>query len=342
MSARNVQPAPLLQRAGAMLAHVLRLDWREAVPALFGLAATLVLAMAWLLGSSPSLGAYLGDTDDALRLVTVRELLAGAPWFDTTLPRVGAPDVLVSHWSRLIDLPLAVLVTAFTPLVGAARAEIVVRAIWPLLLFLLLAVLIVHEARRRAESTDRTADGLWAAGAATVLMLMSVTALGQFAPGRIDHHNAQILCAVGGLLLLVRSWHEPRLGWWSGVLLGLGLAIGYEAIALTAAALGLAGVAAVAWPDRGEGVLRAATGASAVLLIAFLATVSPAYWLDVRCDALSLNLPTLALCCTAGLAIALRQLGGLVLRLAIAGAGAAIGGLAYATLEPACLAGPFG
>ena len=55
----------------------------------------------------------LGDTDDATRLMQVRGLLAGAPWFDTTLPLFGAPDPLVSHWSRLIDLCLASLITLF-------------------------------------------------------------------------------------------------------------------------------------------------------------------------------------------------------------------------------------
>ena len=42
-----------------------------------------------------------------------------------------------------------------------------------------------------------------------MLAATSVMALVQFRPGRIDHHNAQILCAVAGLLfLLVRSLDE--------------------------------------------------------------------------------------------------------------------------------------
>ena len=71
--------------------------------------------------SISALANWLGDTDDAVRLVTVRELLGGAPWFDTTLPRIGAPEPLVSHWSRLIDAPLAVLMLLFRPLLGVAR-----------------------------------------------------------------------------------------------------------------------------------------------------------------------------------------------------------------------------
>ena len=97
-------------------------------------------------------------------------------------------------------------------------------------------------------------------GAAFAVMLVatSAVALAQFRPGRIDHHNAQILCAVAGLLFLARSLDEKRAGWIAGCLLGLGLAIGYEAIALVVPALGLAAlVARVA--DRGRLEPRAAT-----------------------------------------------------------------------------------
>src|ERR1700704_5482796 len=78
-----------------------------ATPLALALIATAFLVIATLAGPGPSLSDWLGDTDDAVRLVTVRELLGGAPWFDTTLPRIGAPQPPVSHWSRLIDLPLA-------------------------------------------------------------------------------------------------------------------------------------------------------------------------------------------------------------------------------------------
>ena len=44
---------------------------------------------------------HVGDPDDAVRLLSVRELIHGAPWFDTTLPRIGAPVALVSHQTSL-------------------------------------------------------------------------------------------------------------------------------------------------------------------------------------------------------------------------------------------------
>lgn len=307
-------------------------------PWVWALLATLFLVVVTLAGRGPSLSDWLGDTDDAVRLVTVRELINGAPWFDTTLPRIGAPEPLVSHWSRLIDLLLAAMIGALSPLLGPDRAELVTRVVWPTLLFFALALVVAREAQRRA--------GPLAAAFALVLVATSAMALAQFRPGRIDHHNAQILCAVAGLLFLVRSLDDRRAGWIAGVLLGLGLAVGYEAIALTVPALGLAGLTTVLQSPRhhkgSEGVTRAAVAATAVLFVAFVATISPTRWLDVRCDALSFNLVAFAVCGTAGLWAAMRIDGGHVARCAILGAGLFAGAGIYAGLEPACLAGPFG
>ncbi len=305
-----------------------------ATPLAWALLATAFLVIATLAGPGPSLSEWLGDPDDALRLVTVRELLAGAPWFDTTLPRIGAPEPLLSHWSRLIDAPLAALIGALSPLLGRDGAELATRIVWPALLFFALALIVAREAHRRA--------GPLAAAFVLFLVITSATALAQFRPGRIDHHNAQILCAVAGLIFLARSWDDRRAGWIAGALLGLGLAIGYEAIALIVPALGIAAFAAVWQPLRGAGVARAATAATAVLFAALALTVPPARWFDVRCDALSLNLAILAAYATAGLWAAMSGSARRTVRFAILGASMVAGGAVYAALEPACLAGPFG
>lgn len=78
---------------------------------------------------------YLGrDNDDAMRLVEVRDLLAGQSWFDLTQPRLGLEGGTLMHWSRLIDLPIAGLMSMFRPFVGVAQAEILALAIWPMAL----------------------------------------------------------------------------------------------------------------------------------------------------------------------------------------------------------------
>jgi len=284
--------------------------------------------------SGPGLSQSLGDTDDAVRLLAVREFLAGAPLLDTTLPRIGAPDPLVSHWSRLIDIPLAAMIMLLRPFVGAEQAEWLTRAIWPLMTFVAFALIVGREAQRLA--------GSWATGIALSLVAIMPLAMVQFRPGRIDHHNVQILCAVCGLLLLRRAMEQPRAGWSAGLLLGLGLAVGYEGIALVVPMLALAGAVVLLVPAVGRGPVHALIAASGTMLAALLVTTPMARITHVACDALSLNLVVLAACSAASLWITSVLRFPLMPRLAFAGVGAGMGALLYAVSEPACLAGPFG
>ncbi len=170
----------------------------------------------------------------------------------------------------------------------------------------------------------------------------SAIALTQFRPGRIDHHNVQILGAVGGILLLARAFVDPRAGWLAGLLLGLGLAVGYEAIALVLPVLAAACAIALLLPARGAGITHAMVATSATLLACLLLTRAPSQLAVIHCDALSLNLVALAGAATAGMwsAMALRL--PLAPRFALASLAVATGAGIYASLEPACLAGPFG
>ena len=279
---------------------------------------------------------WLGDTDDAVRLVTVRELIAGAPWFDTTLPRIGAPDPLVSHWSRLIDLPLAASIGALSPLLGPERAELATRIAWPSLLFFVLALIVAREAQRRA--------GRWAAAFALVLVATSAIALAQFRPGphrppqRADpvrRRGPHVSGAQRGRC--ARRLDRRRACW------AWGSRSATRRSLSSCRRWDYAALAAIFGPRSvGAGVTRAAASAAIVLLLALIATVPPARWLAVHCDALALNLVVLAAAGAAGLWAALAAPGRPAVRLAILGAAAAGGGALYAGLEPACLAGPFG
>jgi hypothetical protein len=279
-----------------------------------------------------ALANWLGDTDDAVRLVTVRELLGGAPWFDTTLPRIGAPEPLVSHWSRLIDAPLALLMLLFRPLFGTEGAEIATRMVWPALLFFILQLMISRELRRRA----------WAACRVALPVCRDAAGAVQAGP----HRPSQRADPVRGRRAHV-SGAQPRGG---AHRLDrrradrLGLAVGYEAIGLVVPALGLAAMVAL-WEGRGiGGVARAATAATGVLLAALVATVPPSRWFVINCDALALNLPLLAGCCATGLWAAqhVPDRFGAAGRLGVAGLCAAAGVVIFSVIEPACLMGPFG
>ena len=297
-----------------------------------------VVAFAMLVfGFDPArLVASLGDTDDATRMVEVREWMSGASWFDMTLARFGGAHPLVSHWSRLIDLPIALLLSGFEVFLPPAKAELAVRAVWPLTLFLVFVYLLAREAEIRG--------GRAAALLSIPLTVTCIIGIVQFLPGRIDHHNAMILCAVIGILRLARSFDDPRAGWSSGALLGLGTAIGYEALALTAASLGAAMLYG-ALPGRSLlGPSRAAVAFAATLAIALALTTAPDQMLTSRCDALSVNLVLLAVCGALGASVVAALEDGLSLvgKLAILGLTGLLGLALYAAAEPACLAGPFG
>ena len=75
--------------------------------------------------------AALGDTDDATRLVMVRELLAGRGWWDQHWLRLQPPVGVYMHWSRLLDGGLAGLTLLFRLVLSPADAEYATRIVWP-------------------------------------------------------------------------------------------------------------------------------------------------------------------------------------------------------------------
>src|SRR5438874_10481345 len=83
--------------------------------------AVFTIGTLWLTRSGASL-----DTDSAMRLVQVRDLLHGQNWFDIVQHRMNAPYGLAMHWSRLVDAPLALLMLV---------SERFALTVWPLLLF---------------------------------------------------------------------------------------------------------------------------------------------------------------------------------------------------------------
>ena len=87
----------------------------------------------------------LSDTDDAMRMAQVRDLLAGQGWWDLTQYRVNpAGGGVLMHWSRIVDAPLAFGILLLKPLLGQTLAEQVVMTLWPPLLGAALSVACVR------------------------------------------------------------------------------------------------------------------------------------------------------------------------------------------------------
>ena len=188
--------------------------------ALLVLAAWLLAVLQLALQYWPETAVTLNDTDDAMRLVQWRALLAGQGWFDLHEARVQPPAGYDPHWSRLIDAGLAAVYLLLRPFADAALAERLMRTVWPML-WLLPAIGGVAAIAWRMAGRE----------AALVVLLFAAVGLPafqQFKPGRIDHHNVQIAIAV--LTVAATAWSD-RARWCAvaaGVLTGFGLAVGFE------------------------------------------------------------------------------------------------------------------
>lgn len=296
-------------------------------------AAAVVMQAIYAAGGFPTLSDAGSDNDSLLRLVQIRDLIAGQGWFDLHQYRMGPEGGFVMHWSRLVDAPIAALVLVASAVLGSAAGETVALLVWPFLLSALCMFFLLRAAR-------------WFGGEETLLpaVVLGAAALhfiGLFQPAAIDHHNVQLTLALAMLALLL----EP--GRYRGLLAGvcgaLMLAVGMETLPYVAAA-----GAAVSWlfltrddaeTSRGFGAGLAATGAAA-----FVVTVPIAQWSVAACDAYSVAQLTLAVTAGAGLvAVTLLQPArrtGVRRTIALAALGAGIAALC-ALAFPQCLADPY-
>ena len=137
------------------------------------------------------------DTDDAMRAVQVRDLLAGQSWFDMTTWRFDPPMGVFSHWSRVVDVPLAGLELFFRLFLDAVRRA---RD---------AAGLSVGAAGDIAWPPGLVREKLPAPSAskhvAVLLGLLSGAIFLQFVPGRIDHHAPQIVLLLTSLGFFLRG-----------------------------------------------------------------------------------------------------------------------------------------
>jgi len=169
--------------------------------------------------------------DDMLRMQQVRDLIAGQSWFDVTQHRLDAPNGGVPmHWSRLVDIPILLVILLAKPFVGMATAEVIAGVVVPLLTLLCLMVLVARVAWFLLGE-EETSLSVLAVPLATALLF-------QFSPMRIDHHAWQIVFALGAVNgLMCRSARTG--GTVIGLSLAVGLAISMEELPISAVFLGL-------------------------------------------------------------------------------------------------------
>jgi hypothetical protein len=237
------------------------------------------------------------DNDSLLRLVQVRDLLAGQGWFDLMQYRMGVDGGLPMHWSRLVDLPIATLIVGAQMLTGdTGFAESVVLIVWPIGLFGLSLCLIMKAAR--------ALGGEWSVLPAGVIGALAFYFLGIFKPGALDHHNLQLTLALATLLFLMRI-HALRAGAaLAGACTGGMLAVGMETAPYVAVS-GTCMAILFLLGGRKEASLAAQFGAALALVsvIALAVTLPMPSWSSVQCDAYSLPQASIALLGGGGLAL---------------------------------------
>ncbi len=274
----------------------------------------------------------LPDADDSLRLVQLRDLVAGQGWFDLTQYRVDPPHGMPMHWSRLVDAPLLLVYSTLAPLFGPVVAERVTLVVVPLITLFSALLLTGRLAWRML--------GEQAIAYACLVMALATAVTGQLQPLRIDHHGWQIVAVLAALNgLAARS--ERTGGRVAGVALGLGMTISLELLPIAAL---FGGVLALRWlfdPKAKALCLHYVRALAATSLLAFAATRGLSDFTPY-CDTLS----------SPYLAALVASAGGLTLlglapplprpalalgMIACAGAGVA----ALLTVAPQCSSGPF-
>jgi hypothetical protein len=252
-----------------------RRDWLWLL-AIFIAAATIILVRTAM---SKTGGPFFGDTDDAMRMVVVRDFLAGQGWYDLVQHRLNTPYGAEIHWSRLVDLPLAILLGLAQLVTTPAQALIVAGTIWPL--FLLL-VLLWLSARVTLDLVGR--EGLLPG---LVLPVLSPAVLAEFNPGRVDHHNVIIVLTLAVLLASLVALRRPLGAWLAGALTATALAIAVEALPVAMAAVLAFGLAYVIDPGYRANLRRFGLGFALGMVGHLMLARPPARWLEAACDMIS-------------------------------------------------------
>ncbi len=301
---------------------------------IYWLCVTLLCLVATLPGATDLIGP---DNDDSMRLVEVRDFLAGQGWFDLMQHRLGLAGGTLMHWSRFIDLPIATLIRFFSLFLDRSAAEGAAAVTWPLILgwFLLLPLGLAGR-RLGGTSVMHIALGLGAIFIFTCL---------KFRPGALDHHNVQLVLTMWIAAMLV----DPERRAWSYVVAGIAAAL---AIAVGAETMPFVAVAcicvAVQWAWIGQKFDRAARafGLSLALAVsaAFVATVPPSSYAVVTCDNLSFGFYSLSSLGGAGLFLVtgFSGLKSRLLRFLVLGGVGVLLAVAAVVIAPECLGDPLG
>ena len=274
------------------------------------------------------------DPDDYMRLVQVRDLVAGQNWFDLSQHRLNPPQGTPMHWSRLVDAPLALMILLLTPLLGNYNAETVALVMVPMVTLGCVMGLVM-----RTAASVFTREVALTAGVCAITIPAT---LAQMNPLRIDHHGWQIACVMlaAASPVILRSANRAAL--LAGLAFALSLSISIEALPI-AAAYGAILAAGWLWaPGADRRIIWFMASLAMSLEALFLMTRGPSAFYP-WCDSIAPAHIAFFLLAACGIALAARF--GPARRSFVLGALAVSGLIAtlvFARIAPACLGAPFG
>ncbi len=282
------------------------------------------------------------DVDDRLRAAQIGRLMSGeVGWYDPVLPFIAMPDPYLSPWSRMVDLPYLLIGRLLSFFMAPDRALGLAYLLWPPVMLVAFGCLALFVARRimTAALPSRVTEAL----ALVLMAMMMALAVLEFAPGRIDHHNVQLVLLVAVAAGLCR-W-DGRGGLLLGAAGAASIVVGLECLPLVAAAFGAAGCGYIAGARGARRLLLGASaGLGAATLLLAAAFLGPAGMLSQQCDAFSAPqiVVMLGLSLVVGSACLLSPAPASPVARALLLALPALAVLALAAfLFPACLAGPY-
>lgn len=278
--------------------------------------------------------------DDIMRLVMVRDWMAGQSWFDTRQYRLMPPEGVLIHWSRYIDAGIAAFILPFSYFLPMEKAELIGAAIWPTVI-LILTLLVV------GFGTKRIFGPIAACFAVLCTILWPLLSDLHSQAGNLDHHNVQILMMVIFVYAVVWPDRPIAAGIAGGLAAAFALSTGLETLLFIVAG-GIVLFGRCVFDPRPE---------TQRLMVAFclaLAAGSLAFWLGLTSPALrvmpvcdQLGTPMLSVIAIAVVATLLP----LALRNRVPGWTFQVGATAFLTvigiavawpLLGPCLSGPYG
>jgi hypothetical protein len=166
----------------------------------------------------------------------------------------------------------------------------------------------------------------------------------EFSPGRVDHHNVQMIVTAAMVACTIAGRRDLRAAVLAGALAALSLAVGAETFHLVAVAIAVFGIYWVLEPANGRNVAGFAFGLAASAGLLFLALTAPSAYLTRACDAFSFSYVVALVAAAVALlgAVAIgRRVSSPMLRLSLPALAGALAVAVTVAISPECLRGPY-